>query len=81
MADTRSEGAFYSGAASYHSNPRLKGFQDRFAQVAEMIGVEAIWDTYLDAARRDYDKRRRENEDHTRTRTIRSSKFGAPGKE
>ena len=80
VADRRSEGAEHSGADRAHSNPRLRRFEERFAHVAEMVGVEASWDQYLDTANRQYTQRRGDP-GHPRTRTIRSGKYGAPRKE
>ena len=79
VADSRSAGAFHSGADSAHSNPRLKRFQERFVHVAEMAGIEADWEQYLSNAGREYGNKFREP-GKSGPLTIRSGRYGAPGK-
>ena len=78
VTDVESYGAGESSAASRCSNPRLIRFEDRFRHVAEMTGIEASWDKYLQDARREYRSKPREY-GKPGERTIRSGRFGAPG--
>ncbi len=80
VSDRKSLGAFHSGADSIHSNPRLKRFEDRFAHIVEITGINADWRQYLDAANTEYNSKQR-GPDRPRTQTIRSGRYGAPRKE